>query len=483
MSQTVIPLQFEQYLQEKINAGYGPDMNEMIFAYIPGLDLAAPIDRATGLPDPSTWVHQQDIDQEGKVGESAIAYSVVIPSSTPEFTFNAIYLHDKNVPNSCGVIVHKISETKEDGMSSTKSLLQAYSGAAALTGITVDAATWQIDYQARLSGIDEDHRLSCLDSYGEVAFIDGFKVTKQGTANQYLVTAGVAYIGGLRAITEDDISQVVTTKPSAIYIDVYRDGSALSSYINNVAVFTSAVNVTNYIDEQGKKHFVAKVAEINADGSVADNTSINAGALERSNNNATASDIDEEKTTSKHVKLDQFWRGIDKKISKAEEGLEPADNAATNDDIDNGSTASKHVKLGQFWRGIDKKINPKIESAKEDMTTVVTLFNGIAGVNELTSLSEPITNFLFVSVILGDGTKDLDTKTIPVGGIDFNSEFTSIIADVNGSAGYTMQQSQFSFVDSTHIKITNSYEKNGEKLDDGTVLHAIRKVIGTVRVN
>ncbi|MBB1272521.1 phage tail protein [Psychromonas sp. SR45-3] len=317
MSQTVIPLQFEQYLQEKINAGYGPDMNEMIFAYIPGLDLAAPIDRTTGLPDPSTWVHKQSVDQVGKVGESALAYSVVIPSSVAEFTFNAIYLHDKNVVNSCGVIVHKISETKEDGMSSTKSLLQAYSGAAELTGITVDAETWQIDYQARLNGIDDDHRLGCLDSYGEAAVIDGFKVSKQTVQNKYLITAGTAYVGGLRAVTEDDIVQTITNKPSDIYIDVYRAGSALSSYINNVSIFTSQTAESNYIDAGGNKHYVEKIATINADGSVTDKTTLKTGALERADNAATEDDINNEETNLKHVKLNQFWNGIEKKIAES----------------------------------------------------------------------------------------------------------------------------------------------------------------------
>ena len=304
-------------MQEKINAGYGPDMNEMIFAYIPDLDLAAPIDRATGLPDPSTWVHKQSIDQVGKVGESALAYSVVIQSSVAEFTFNAIYLHDKNVVNSCGVIVHKISETKEDGMSSTKSLLQAYSGAAELTGITVNAETWQIDYQARLHGIDDDHRLSCLDIYGEAAFIDGFKVIKQTLQNKYLVTAGVAYIGGLRTVTEDDIVQTITSKPSDIYIDAYRAGSALSSFTNNVSIFTSQTEKNNYIDAGGNKHYVAKIATINVDGSVSDKTTLKAGALERVDNAATDEDIDNESSVNKHIKLPQFWNGIGKKIAES----------------------------------------------------------------------------------------------------------------------------------------------------------------------
>lgn len=273
MSQTTIPLQFEAYLQQQITAGLPPDMNEVIFAYLPGLDLSAAIDRTQGLPDPATWVYQQDVDQIGKVGESAVAYSVVVDSRVPAFTFNAIYLHDKNKADSCGVIVYKIEETKEYGMSSTKTLLQSYSGAADIAAITLDAKTWQIDFQARLMGIDEQHRLSCLDQYGHEAFISGLTVTKKSTAH-YDVAAGVAYVGGLRAVLSNAVIQTITEVPTTIYLDVYQDDSTLSQRVNHVSLFTASTSKTTYkttyIDDADKTHYVTKVATINADGSIDD---------------------------------------------------------------------------------------------------------------------------------------------------------------------------------------------------------------------
>ena len=270
MSQTTIPLQFERYLQNQISLGNAPDMNEMIFAYLPDLDLGLPIDRATGLPDVNTWVYQQDIDQQGKLGDNAIAYSVVIPASVEEFTFNAIYLRDKNVNNSCGVIVHKLDETKENGMSSTKSLVQEYDGAAQIADIVIDAQTWQIDYHARLKGIEEDHRLACLDTYGHTMFIDGFEVTQQADPNKYIITSGLVYLGGLRAQSAVETVQTIISKPNKIFIDVNRVGTALSKWVNQLTIVISEIELADYIDEQGTPHFVAKVATINADGSVTD---------------------------------------------------------------------------------------------------------------------------------------------------------------------------------------------------------------------
>jgi hypothetical protein len=270
MSLTAIPLQFEKYLQNQISVGNGPDMNEMIFAYIPDLDLTQPIDRSQGLPDVSLWVHQQDIDQVGKLGDNALVYSVVIPGSVDAFTFNAIYLRDKNVPNSCGMVVHKADETKENGMASTKSLMQQYTGAAQIAGINVDAATWQIDYQARLFGIEDDMRLANLDNYGHTAFVDGFNVTQQADPTKYAISAGVAYVGGLRAVLDDEIIQTINTKPNGLYLDVVRMGTALSQWQNVVTVRLSPVEMSDYVDGSNQQHFVAKLAGINADGSVAD---------------------------------------------------------------------------------------------------------------------------------------------------------------------------------------------------------------------
>lgn len=270
MSQTAIPLQFEKYLQNQISVGKAPDMNEMIFAYIPNLDPSQPIDRNQGLPAVSTWVHQQDIDQVGKLGDNALVYSVVIPGSVAAFTFNAIYLRDKNVPNSCGMVVHKATETKEAGMASTKNLMQQYTGAAQVAGITVDAQTWQIDYQARLLGIEEDMRLANLDNYGHTAFIQGFDVTQQADPAKYKVAPGVVYVGGLRAELKNEVIQTISAKPTGLYIDVVRTGTVLSKWQNIVTVRASETPLTDYVDQNQQQHYVARLAGINANGSITD---------------------------------------------------------------------------------------------------------------------------------------------------------------------------------------------------------------------
>lgn len=269
MSQTTIPLQFEQYLLDKITAGAAPNLDEFVFAYIPNLDPDQPIDRATGLPDESFIVHRQNVDQTARLNRNTLIYSVIVPSHVAPFTFNAMYLHDKNVPESCGLIVHKTDETKESGMATTKSVAQEYDGAAEIAGIHIDPETWQIDYHARLFGIDEEIRLTQLDKYGHTAFISGFNVVKL-TSNDYRVDPGIVYVGGLRCELKTAVTRTVTAKPNGLYVDVVREGSTLSKWENVPTIKVSNTPLSDYVDEQDYQHYVARLAGVDASGNVQD---------------------------------------------------------------------------------------------------------------------------------------------------------------------------------------------------------------------
>ncbi|MFA0607275.1 phage tail protein [Vibrio amylolyticus] len=270
MTQTALPLEFETYMRNQVAVGEPTDMNEMVFAYIPDLDPGIPIDRTQGLPDPALWVYQQNMDQVGKLGDNALVHSVVIANDVAEFTFNAIYMHDKTTPKSCGMVVHTADQTKLLGQALTKSLMHQYLGAANIANITIDAATWQIDYSARLLGMDEERRLTCLDNYGHTAYVDGFDVERQGDPTKYKVTPGVVYIGGLRAVLADEQMLTITNYPNGIYVDVYRDGSPTSKWVNVVELKVSQTPLADYVDGSGKQHYVGRLAGLDAAGLVVD---------------------------------------------------------------------------------------------------------------------------------------------------------------------------------------------------------------------
>lgn len=284
MSQAAIPFSFESYLQAKLTAGEVVNMNRIVLANIPDLDHTIPIDRNETLPDASQIVYEQDVDQVGKVNSNAVVYSIVMDTSVGDFDFNAMYLIDKDERTAVGMIVHKETETKTatdetsgvQGNSLVKSMLMQFDGAAAATNITVDAATWQIDYSARLKGMDEDVRIQALDIFGHDAFIgDGFKTT-QSTGNQYFVESGAAYIGGLKAVLDGDVTLTVSNLPSFIYAVVNRQGTALSAFANTVDLQVSQDELSDY-EANGVNYYVAKIATVNADATVTDErtTSLN----------------------------------------------------------------------------------------------------------------------------------------------------------------------------------------------------------------
>ena len=277
MTQSVIPNSFELYLQNKLIANEPVNMNRIVLANIPNLDHTIPIDRNESLPPGEQIVHEQDIDQTGKVNTNAVVYSIVMDTTIGDFDFNAMYLIDKDERTAIGMIIHKETESKisanendgTQGNSLVKSMLMEFDNASAATNIHVDASTWQIDYSARLKGMDEDIRIQALDTFGHDAFMgNGFLVNKAGS-NQVLVNLGLSYIGGLRAELGFNQTLIIDVLPTNIYAVVNRQGTALSAFANTVEIQTSQTELDDYING-GVNYYVSKIATINADGSVTD---------------------------------------------------------------------------------------------------------------------------------------------------------------------------------------------------------------------
>ncbi|WEE26735.1 phage tail protein [Aeromonas hydrophila] len=278
MSQ-VITNAFENYWQSCLTAEQPVVLDEFILADIPNLDITSPIDPETGLPPESQIVHRQNVDQRGRINNNAVAYTIVMDTTVGDFSFNAMYLRNKQ-NGVIGMIVYKGRETKlktdqttgQTGNSLVKSMLMGYDQAAEATLTHVDAGTWQIDYAARLRGMDEDIRQLQADLYGHHTFVgDGFKVVEKDGA--YQVSQGVAIIGGLRV--ELKAPEVIHPgiKPIGVWVDVHRAGSLLSEHQNHFTIITSVADLTDHVDSNGYQHYVAKLGTLLADNEVVDNRS------------------------------------------------------------------------------------------------------------------------------------------------------------------------------------------------------------------
>ncbi|MFQ2451181.1 phage tail protein [Aeromonas caviae] len=275
MSQ-VITNAFEQYWQSSLAAEQPVVLDEFILANIPNLDITSPIDPDTSLPPESQIVHRQNVDQRGRINNNAVAYTIVMDTTVGDFSFNAMYLRNKQ-NGVIGMIVYKGRETKlktdqstgQTGNSLVKSMLMGYDQAAEATLTNVDAGTWQIDYAARLRGQDEDLRQLASQLYGHHTFIgDGFKVVQQDGGHQ--VTPGVAIIGGLRVELKAPEVIYPGSKPIGVWVDVHRAGSLLSEHQNHFTIITSVADLTDHVDGSGYQHFVAKLGSVQADSTIID---------------------------------------------------------------------------------------------------------------------------------------------------------------------------------------------------------------------
>lgn len=272
MSQTAITLAFEQWKASQAVTGEAVLLDEFVFANVPGLDAIKPVDRKETLPPAAQIVHRQAVSRKGVVNENAVVHSVVLGAEVGDFSFNWIGLINK-ASNTLAMIVHAPLQQKlktKDGQQGnvlTRSFLMEYNGAQAETGINTPAETWQIDFTARMAGMDERQRLENIDLYGAAAFFgDGYLVGKNGA--QYFVTPGVGYVRGLRSQLAAVQNITVTTKPVKVWLDVAWTGTLTSAWAVESKI-TVADALADYV-QGGVQHYVFAVASIDANGNVID---------------------------------------------------------------------------------------------------------------------------------------------------------------------------------------------------------------------
>ncbi|ASM53794.1 hypothetical protein PNIG_a1672 [Pseudoalteromonas nigrifaciens] len=264
---SVITIAGEKLFAEKAQANEQLDIDTFIFANVPAQDPAAPINRDELLPSDHI-VHQQIVQQVGRINENVVVYSTVLDSVTGPFEFNWVGLFS-SVNQTLVAINHipstakTITEPGAAGNTLNRNFGIEYSGIADLTGINVAPETWQLDFTARLSGMDELTQQLAKDLNGVDSFIDdGFKVTPRSALNSFEIKPGVGYINGLRAELKEVTYLNVSEYPKYVYGDAYFEGDAASTWAPRVQCYTSDVEIDDFIDEQGRKHFLAKLAII-----------------------------------------------------------------------------------------------------------------------------------------------------------------------------------------------------------------------------
>ncbi|EAW0820914.1 phage tail protein, partial [Salmonella enterica] len=272
MSQTTITLAFEQWKAQQGTTGEPVLLDEFVFANVPALDPDQPVDRNETLPPAEQIVHRQAVSRKGVVNDNAVVHSVVLGADVGDFSFNWIGLINK-ASGTLAMIVHAPLQQKlktaegQQGNVLTRSFLMEYNGAQAETGINTPAETWQIDFTARMAGMDERQRLENIDIFGAAAFFgDGYLVGKSG--NQFYVTKGTGYVAGLRTTLAENMNITVTTRPVKVWLDVCWTGT-LTSVWGVQSRITVADNLADYV-QNDIQHYVFAVAGIDENGNITD---------------------------------------------------------------------------------------------------------------------------------------------------------------------------------------------------------------------
>ncbi|QWQ16196.1 phage tail protein [Providencia rettgeri] len=269
---SVITIAFENWKAQEAASGKAVLLDEFVFANVPNLDPTKPIDRNEKLPPASQIVHRQAVNKAGLASENAVAYSVTMGADVGNFDFNWIGLLNK-ASGTVAMITHAPTQKKlknqngQQGNVLTRSFILEFQGAAEETQIRTSAETWQIDFTARLSGIDEMQRLINVDSYGAAAFFnESFEVTRSG--EQFTVKKGLGYVGGLRGeLAQNQILNGL--RNTKVYADFSYQGNIVSQW-NTVVKITAAATLNNYVDAAGFTHQVFAIASIDTNGNVKD---------------------------------------------------------------------------------------------------------------------------------------------------------------------------------------------------------------------
>lgn len=271
MSQSIITNAFSPWLAERLAQDKPARPDKMLFAWIEGRDENTPIDPEEVMPGEAEIRYPAEITQFGTLNESAFVCSVVLDTTIGDWDYNWIGLIDSET-DTLLMVVHPGVQRKlktsgqNQGNTLTRNLMMQFAGAAAASQITVTAETWQIDFSARLAGMDESHRRVNMDYYGDAAFLnEGFQVT--GQPGGYLVAPGLGYVKGVRCRSQE-AAAVAAAGPVKIWLDVTWQGTVTGPWASSWAV--RAADALEEYERDGFAHYVTAIAEIHADGTITD---------------------------------------------------------------------------------------------------------------------------------------------------------------------------------------------------------------------
>lgn len=270
---TVITLPGENLIARCQAEGRVLTIDKMVVGNVPGTDPLAEIDRNTQLPEAEQIVDELVIPDEYKayVNPNQVVYSIVMDANRGNYDFNWIGLYSSEDDTVVAIAtLPTISKYKTDGAIQgnhlTRNIVLEFFGAKESTGMSVEAATWQLDFSARLRGIDEHVRSVGRDMYGPSIFWkEGWKLEKEGDV--YHLLPGVGYVEGIRVELTAPLPISGEYAPKYVWLDVSMQ--PVGSEVVATAVPVYGMDFSNRVVD-GIAHYFVKIAKIDVDGSCID---------------------------------------------------------------------------------------------------------------------------------------------------------------------------------------------------------------------
>lgn len=248
------------------------EIARFVLANVPGLNSSAPINRSAGKPPASQIVYTAAYTRKGYVQPNQVIYSLMMGSDVGDWDFNWIGLETAEGVLFAVSTVPLQQKRKnipplQIGNNVTRNILLEFSGAQALTGITVDASTWQHDFTIRFAGVDQRERLSNLDMFGRACFLANGLVMER-SFGLYQLKPGLAYVQGVRIDLAEPVQVQLPALPVKAWLDVALARTASDVVATWSVVFGAAKS--DYIDGNGIAHFVVPLASVATSGEITD---------------------------------------------------------------------------------------------------------------------------------------------------------------------------------------------------------------------
>ncbi|SMS12768.1 phage tail protein [Pseudomonas viridiflava] len=268
-----ITLAGEKLIAQKQAANLPLTVARFVLANVPGLNVSGPVNRAGVKPPAAQIVYTANITQQGYVNPNQVVYSLLMGTDIGDFDWNWIGMESSD-DVLLSVAYVPVQQKRKNilpdqiGNNVTRNFLLVFDGAQQLTGIKIDASTWQFDYTARMKGIDERERVSNRDMFGRACFF-GAGLQLQKVGNAYQLNPGVAYVEGVRLQLDTVLPVTVPAVPTKAWLDVVLQRE-LSDVVASFKVVFGQEAKVYYTDSASAKHYLVPLADITGTSSLVD---------------------------------------------------------------------------------------------------------------------------------------------------------------------------------------------------------------------